>query len=195
MRRPRRKLVPLLVVAAVALMALGASTAAAHGGPGLRGAGSTSRLITDAAKQLDVSADKLRDAIRDAARARIDEAVSDDDLDAGDADDLKAEVADNLSFAIMLSRAKTVAANLGTTKAKLDDAFRTARKAQIVARIDEAVADGDLDEDDAKELKDELDDAELPGYKPALPFGLVRPGLRGGLGFGPFFGPVFGHHR
>jgi hypothetical protein len=178
MGRSLRKSGLLVAIGAVALLSLGVGSALAHGpGPGfgLRLAKADS-LVAAAAKQLGVTTDKLESAITDAAIARIDEAVEEDDLDADDADELKDEAKENLRLAISLSRTKAVATNLGTTTAKLNTAFREARMAQIVARIDDAVADGDLDEEDeAKELKADLEDARLPGYKPVF---------MGGFGFG-----------
>ena len=173
-----------LVVSALslaALLAIGAATAGAHGGPGkgLRGA-SASAVVTEAAKQLDVTRAKLVDAIEDAAVARIDEAVQDGDLPAARAANLKEEARDNLRLAMHVSRTRTVAANLGITTAKLNAEFRDARRALILARINRAVEDGDLEADEAAELKKKLEDAELPGYK-AGPFGF---GFGGPLGHG-----------
>ena len=74
---------------------------------------------------------------------------------------------DSLRYAYSLSRASKVAANAGKTTAQLNAAFKAARKAVIVKRIDEAVEDGELDADDAAELKEELADSVLPGYKPS----------------------------
>lgn len=178
MNRSLRKLIVLAAVSLAALLTVGVAGANAHGGHGYRLAGvSTSALVTQAAKKLDVTRAKLKAAIVDAANARIDAAVQAGDVDADDAADLKEEAADNLRFAIAVSRTRTVAANLGITTAKLNDGFRAARRELIVARIDEAVKDGDLDADDAAELKEELEDIDLPGYKAA--------GFRGvGYGYG-----------
>jgi len=202
MTRPRGRLILLAVTGVLAVFTVGTGVALAHG-PG--SVSKTNDLVADAAKRLDVGADKLKDAIRDAAVARVDEAVKDDDLDADDADAYKDEIKDNLQFAISISRAKTVAANVNTTKARLDTAFREARKAQIVARIDKAVKDGDLSEANAKELKAQLDDVRLPGYNSVgfgrgfgfgFGFGFgMRHGGGPGFGFGPgahFGGGGFG---
>ena len=51
---------------------------------------------------------------------------------------------DNLSFAYMLSRASRVATNLGVTTTKLNAEFRDARRALATARIDKALANGDI---------------------------------------------------
>jgi phage antirepressor YoqD-like protein len=175
----------LVTLAAAALAALAtAATAMAHGGGpgkggGLRGpmGASTSALVTDAAKRLNVTRAKLVDAIEDSARSLIDQAATDGDIRKDDVADLKEDVADNLSAAMALSQTRTVASNLGITTTRLNDAFRAARKAAIQARIDDALEDDRIDKERADELKDELDDAELPGYKAGL--------FAVGAGFGP----------
>lgn len=182
----------VLAVAALGLTVLlvvGVATAGAHrGGPGRGGPGgprgaSASALVTEAAKQLGVTRANLVDAIEKAAVTRINEAVEDGDVDSDDASRLKEEVADNLRLALHVSRTRTVAANLNVTTAKLNTEFRDARRALIAARIDEALEDGDITAAEASELKEELADADLPGYK-AGGFGF------GGFGFGKSgFGP------
>ena len=173
-RRLMRRTFILAAASLVALLALGAATAGAHGGPGRGGgftrAGSTSALVTGAAKQLGVTRPALVAAIEKAANARIDEAVEDGDLGDEYADDLKEEAGDNLRLAMELSRTRAVASNLGITTAKLNTGFRAARKALIVAKIEDALADGDITAEQAAELKQRLDAAELPGYK-AFGFG------------------------
>ena len=185
MRGSMKRLAWLSALALTAMMAVGVATAGAHrGGPGDRGpgglGGSTSRLVTEAAKQLDVTRAKLVEAIEKAAVSRIDEAVEDGDVDADDAAELKEEVGDNLSLAMAISRTRTVASNLGVTTAKLNTEFREAREALILARINAALEDEDITQAEANELKDELEDAELPGYKVT---GFGRGGLFG-FGFG-----------
>jgi polyhydroxyalkanoate synthesis regulator phasin len=198
--RSRKRIGVVAVLAVLALLAVGASSALAHGGPWrggvharmMPGGGSLSSLLSEAARQLGVSKAALTDAIEKSALERVDALVEDEELDADDAADLKEEVRDNVQVAYSLSRASTVAKHLGVTTAKLNTEFRDARKALIVKRIDEAVEDGDLDADDAAELKTRLDDATFPGYK-ASPFtkglrgfGLPRlaePALHSGFGF------------
>jgi hydroxypyruvate isomerase len=160
-------------VSVVATLSFAASSASAHG-PRL-GAVNTSELVAGAAQRLNATTARLTTAITNAAIARIDEAAREEDVDADDADDLKEEARESLRYAIALSRTRTVAANLGITTARLNTAFRATRRALIIERIDEAVEDGDLEADEAAELKEDLEDAELPGYKS---FGL------GGRGFG-----------
>ena len=182
MKGTMRRISLLAALSLVAVLAVGVATAGAHrGGPGGKGprGASAGALVTEAAKQLGVTRTKLVEAIEKAAATRLDEAVEDGDVDADDAADLKEEAGDNLRFAIELSRTRTVAANLGITTAKLNTEFRDARRALITARIDEAVEDGDLEADEAAELKADLADADLPGYK------LSRFGGPGGFGHGP----------
>ncbi len=183
------KKLTLALAAATAVVALGASAALAHG-PGGGPFGLTSSTLLDAAaKGLGVTTDTLKKAIVDDAGTRIDAAVKADRLDADQAADLKDELASHPEFAIGLTTATGVARNLGKTKAQLDDAFRGARKAEIVARIDQAVKDERIDADRAKEMKDALDKATLPGYKGGgFGFGFGGHG-RGGHGFGGGDGP------
>jgi len=167
MTRYTRKIALLAAFSLVALLAVGAATASACGGPGGKGGGgaSASAVVTAAAKQLNVTRAKLKGAIVDAANAYIDSEVKAGALEEDEAADLKDQVDDNLAFAIATSRTKTVTANLGITVAALNDGFSAARKALIEAKIDKALKNGDIDADEADELKAELDDADLPGYK------------------------------
>lgn len=176
MAKPLRRMLLVTSLALVALLSVGSAAALAHGGGGGgkgRGGGGqkssaiSSSLITEAAKQLGVTSTVLRTAINNAAKSEIDEAVADGEIDAAEAADEKERVDDSLKYAYSLSRASKVAANAGKTTAQLNAAFKAARKAVIVKRIDEAVEDGELDADDAVELKEELADAVLPGYKPS----------------------------
>ena len=167
-----RRTMAMAAVALVAVLAFGAATAGAHRGPrpGLARAGATA-LVTEAAKQLSVTPAALVAAIDKSATAAIDDAVADGDVDADRAADLKAKVPDNLGLAMALSRTRTVASNLGITTAKLNTGFRAARKTLILARIDKALADGDITADQAAQLKQKLDSIQLPGYKAGFGFG------------------------
>jgi len=153
-----------LAAAVTAVLALGATAATAHGGKGRAGS-VTTKLVNAGAKQLNVTAAKLKAAIVASAVTRITEAAADEDIDADEAAELKEEAQDNLKTAYSLSRASTVAKELGITTAQLNTAFRAARKALIVEQIDNALEDGDIDADEAAELKADLEDADLPGYK------------------------------
>jgi hypothetical protein len=169
-----RRLALVSAVAIAALLTVGATVASAHGGPG-RGPGvrgvSTSALVTQAAKELDVTRAKLKSAIVDSAVAAINTAAEDEDIDADEAAELKEEAQDNLHVAYALSKTRTVASNLGVTTAKLNASFRAARKTLALARINRAVENGDLNAEEAAELKQELEQAKLPGYKAGRGFG------------------------
>jgi hypothetical protein len=167
----------LAAVAFAALATVDVSTASARGGGG-HGYGlrvSTSALVTQAAKELDVTRAKLVDAIKDAAVARINALQASGDLDADEADEYKDEAQDNLGFAYRVSRTRTVASNLGITVAKLNNGFRAARKTLILAAIDDAVDEDRLTAAPAADLKEELEDVDLPGYK-AVGFGALGYG-------------------
>jgi hypothetical protein len=169
MNSSMRKVALLAAVSLVGLLTLGAATASAHGGPGGCGAGgkgvSASALVTQAAKQLNVTKAKLKGAIVDAAVAQIDQQVEDGDIESDEAADLKDQAADDLRFALAVSQTKTVAANLGITTTALNTGFRAARKALATAKIDKALANGDITAAEAAEQKAALDKAELPGFK------------------------------
>jgi hypothetical protein len=137
MTRYTRRIALVAAFSLVALLAVGAATASACGGPGggKNGGASASAVVTAAAKQLNVTRAKLKTAIADSANAYIDSEVESDELDEDEAAELKTRVEDDLAFAIATSRTKTVASNLGITV------------------------------EEAADLKDELDDADLPGYK------------------------------
>lgn len=190
--RKRTRLGGLVALVCVVVLALGVTSAFGHGGPGRGGLfGKSSQkvdLLTPAAKTLGVSVDTLKKAILDVANAKIDKAVEDEKIDEDDAADLKDDLAANPQLAIPFTSATGVAKKLGITKAKLDDAFRSARKAAYLAKIDKAVADDTIDEDTAADLKADLEDADLPGYKQSLAF-------RGGFGgSGGLLGGGFGRH-
>ena len=176
------KVTLILSLAAAAVLALGATAASAHGGKGGPHGASTTKLVNAAAKQLNVTPAKLKAAIVASAVTQINEAAADEDIDADEAADLKEEAQDNLNTAYSLSRASTVAKELGITTAQLNTGFRSARKALITAQIDAALEDGDIDADEAAEAKADLADADLPGYKQS------RFGFHGGFGGGR------GHH-
>lgn len=160
-----RQLAALVAVSLAALLAVGASTANAHGRDGVSLRVSTSALVTRAAQGLNVTRTRLVGSITDAAIARINAAVAAGNIEADDVDEYLEEARENLRFAIAVSRTRTVAANLGITVARLNNAFRAARKALILARINEALVDGGITAAQAADLKEELDDVDLPGYK------------------------------
>jgi hypothetical protein len=183
MKRMRWTLISLLALAVVTAAAV-APSAAAKRGPGKLGRAGATALVNEAAERLNLTAARLRSAIVDAAIARIDEAVREDDLGEDDATELKDAARDNVGLAMAISRTRTVAANAGVTVDRLNNAFRAARKALIIARIDKAVRDGDLTAAQAARLKEDLEDVELPGYKAF--HGPGFGGVRLGFGPGPF---------
>ena len=135
-----------------------------------------SPLVTQSAKELGITRAQLREAIVDSAISSVDQALEDEHINADKADELKAEASDNLRVAYRLSKTRTVAANLDISTAKLNNAFRAARNTLLLAKIDQAVANGDLTQEDAAELKEKLASTTLPGYKAA--------GSGGDRGFG-----------
>jgi hypothetical protein len=169
----KKAIVSFAAIAAAALV-FGAA-ASAHGEYGGVGRVSTSRLVTTAASQLNVSRARLVTAIRSSAYASIDQAVEDEDITADEADEYTEEVVDNLSFAYRLSRASTVASNLGISTSALNGGFRAARKAILNAQIDAALAAGRISADEAAELKEQV---------AALTAGYKAGGVGGGLGVG-----------
>jgi anti-sigma28 factor (negative regulator of flagellin synthesis) len=160
------------------------------GGNGLKGLAASlkakSAFDADVAKRLGTTVAKLNDAIKSAAKAQIDAAREDDDITADEAATLKAAIDDGSLSAKGLGRASAVASALGTTTAKLNEAYREARRAQALARVNEALADGDLEDDEAAELKERIEDADFPGYSGGRGFG---------FGFGFEYSFAFGKHR
>ena len=194
MRRTPRA--PLMLAVATLALALGAGAAAAHGfggdGGGLKG--------TAAALALEKGARRRR---RQAARHDGGQAERGDQERREGADRRRRrgrrhhgrrgpspEGGDRRRIALRagLGRASVVAKALGTTTAKLNEAYREARQAQALARVDQALKDGDLDEDEAAELKKEIEDADFPGYSGGRGFGLGHRGGFGGPGGGHGFG-------
>jgi polyhydroxyalkanoate synthesis regulator phasin len=179
-----------LCVAALAL-ALGAGTASAHGfggfgggqGGGLKAAAKAlaaqKAFDADVAKRLDTTTAKLSAAIKTAAKAQVDAAVEDGNLTDDEAAALKEAIDDGSLPARGLGRASAVAKALGVTVAALNDAYSDARRAQAVARVDQAVKDGDLSEDEAADLKKDIEDADFRGYAGGPGFGLGRLGFPG----------------
>jgi hypothetical protein len=175
-----KKSLASLAALGAAFLALGVTTASAHGGHGVGGI-STSKLVTSAASQLNVSRSSLVAAIQSSANTAIDAAVDDEDITSAQADDAKAEASDNLDYAYRWSHASTVASKLGISSAALNTGFRTARKALLNARIDAALTAGTITSDQATTLKAQVA-ALTAGYKSGGGFG--GPGDFGGPGHG-----------
>ena len=178
----------LATVTALALM-VGVGTAiAATGGGSLKqeAARISARTSFEAAvaKSLDTTPAKLRAAIKAAATARIDAALAADEITAAEAETLKDALADGSFPSQRLATAAGVAKQLDTTVAKLDAAYSSAQKAQAKARVDAALAAGNITEKYATELKASIDAATFPGFDAG---GMGHHGGHGGFGFG--FGP------
>lgn len=187
----KRKVLGIGTLVVAAALTVGVASALAHGGVGGKKASAT--LLANAAKNLGVTTAKLNAAILADAEARIDKAVAADKLDEDQAADLKDDLAANPALAIPFTTATGVARELGTTKAKLDAAFRAARKTAMIAKIDQAVADDRITAEEARELKAGLEEnaEDLPGYRGG--FGVGGHAGRGhhgpgGFGGGPGFG-------
>ncbi len=197
----RHRRLTLIAVVATLVLALGAGTAVAgggvgkrhavglfigHGGGGLKGLAASiearKAFEADVAKRLGTTVAKLNDAADTAAKAQIDAAVEDDEITAAEAATLKEAIDDGSLSGKGLGRASAVAKALGTTTAKLNEAYREARRAEALARVDAAVKDGDLDADDAAALKERIEDADFPGYA-------AGRGIGFGVGIGPMLGP------
>jgi hypothetical protein len=188
--------VRLLFATAVALaLMVGVGTAiAATGDSDLKqeAARITSRASSDAAiaKSLGTTTAKLNAAIEAAAVGRIDAALAADEITAAEAETLKGALDDGSLPAMRLATAAGVAEQLDTTVAKLNAAYSDAQKARAKARVDEALAAGNITEKYATELKAQIDAATFPGFGAGGMGHHGGPGGRGGpgLGFGPDLG-------
>ena len=178
MGRTTRRL-SILAAAALAALTVGVVAASAnHGVGGGGGAVNTSKLVTSAATQLSVSRTTLVTAIHNSADTYIASEQSAGDVSSARADDLTASADDNLDLAYRLSQTSTVASNLSITTDALNAGFAAARKAIADARVDAALAAGDITSDQATAAKAKIDAKTFPGYKAGL--GLGKGGERGG---------------
>src|SRR3954469_10893361 len=164
MTRISKRLGIITALALTGLLAVGVTTASAHGRRGPKGP-APSALVTQAATDLKVARADLKAAIVKSAQDRITAAVEDEDITADEGDDLSADVEDNLNVAYAVSQTRTVASNLKITTAQLNTGFRAARKALAVKAIDKALAAGDITDQEATDAKAALDKKTLPGYK------------------------------
>jgi prophage DNA circulation protein len=183
MARYPHRLMVFTILSLAALLLVGVGTASAHGGK-RNGGTNVSALVTQAAKELDVTRAALKTAIVDSANTHIDDALADEDIDSDQADELKAEVEDNLGVAYAVSQTRTVASNLKITTAQLNTAFRAARKALATAKIDKALANGDITADEAADLKTQVDSVKFTGYKGGVFGGFNSFAYGGGGGCG-----------
>jgi hypothetical protein len=161
----------LAVISLVASLAVGATAASANHGPGVGLRAGVDDLVTQAANQLGFTRTRVVNAVVSSALARINDAVADGDIDSDDAAAYRDRARNNLRFAYAVSRTRTVASSLGITTARLNNAFRAARKTVLLARIDAALAAGRITADQAATLRQRVNQASLPGYKYGLGYG------------------------
>jgi hypothetical protein len=186
MRLTRMRMLFATVAALALIVGVGSAIAATGSGPTLKqeAAGLTSRATFDAAvaKNLGTTTAKLNAAIKAAATARIDAALAAGEITSDEATTLRDALADGTMPAARLATAAGVAKQLNTTEAKLDAAYGDARKAQALARVDQAVADGKITDTYAATLKTQINAATFPGFG-------AGPGGPGGHGHGGPGGP------
>lgn len=184
----------LAAAATIALLVgAGAALAATNGNDDVKRAATRlaakSTFQAEVAKQLGTTVAKLETAVRAAALARVAAAEKAGDVTAAEADALEQAIEDG-RLARRLALPADVAKELGTTEEKLTQAVTTARKAQLKARVDQAVADKKITPEYGEQLKQRIDDATFPGRGGKGPgFGPGRHGSRFGFGFGRGFGP------
>ena len=197
MRLTRMRMLFATVAALALIVGVGSAIAATRSGPTLKqeAAGLVSRASFDAAvaKNLGTTTAKLNASIKAAATARIDAALAANEITADESTTLKGALVDGTIPAARLATAAGVAKQLGTTEAKLDAAYSDARKAQALARVDQAVTDGKITATYAATLKTQINAATFPGFG-AGPGGPGGPGGHGGHGGpgGPGMGMDFG---
>jgi len=181
MRKTSKRLAFSTLAALAALLVVGVASASANGGRGAVGAGvTTSKLVTAAATQLNVSRSTLTTAIHNSADTHIANAKSDGDITSSKADDLTASADDNLDVAYGISETKTVASNLSITTDALNAGFAAARKALALAQVAAAQTAGNITSDQATALTTKINAKTFPGYKNGLGGGLGGGGVLGG---------------
>jgi hypothetical protein len=187
----------ILAATAVIALVLGVGSALAatngNGKPSLKdeAANIAGRAASQAAiaKSLGTTTAKLNAAIKADALAQIDAAQTSGDITADEATTLKDAVNDGTAPAIHFATAAGVAKLLGTTEAKLNAAYGDEQKARAKARVDQALKDGKITDQQASDMKAKIDAATFPGFGagPGGPGGPGGPHGHGGPGFG--FGP------
>ena len=187
MRLTKTRMILATVTALALMVGVGTAFAASGNGPTLKqqAAQIAGRTSFDAAvaSNLGTTTAKLNAAIKAAATARIDAALAAGDITADEATTLKDAVNDGTAPAIHFATAAGVAKLLGTTEAKLNAAYGDEQKARAKARVDQALKDGKITDQQASDMKAKIDAATFPGFG-AGPGG---PHPHGGPGFG--FGP------
>lgn len=126
------------------------------------------------AEKLGTSTEQLETAIEDAANDRIDVAEEAGSLSAADADTLRQAVAEGDHVAMRIAQPADVAEKLGVTEAKLDEAYAAVRKAEALARVDEAEKAGRITAEVADQMRERIEAADFSG------FGTSGPGHHGG---------------
>src|SRR5207249_10960404 len=134
----------LAVISLVALLAVGATAASANHGPGVGLRVGVDDLVTQAANQLGLTRTRVVNAIVSSALARINDAVSDADIDSVDTAAYRNRARNNLRFAYAVSRTRTVASNLGITTTRLKNAVRAARKTVLLLHTNAALPAGHI---------------------------------------------------
>lgn len=193
----RRRMVALVAAVAASMLLVGAGSALAGGGGG--GGGGLSQeaarladlaaIKASVAKSLGVTTAQLNAAIKTSAKAQIDAAVDNDDITSAEADTLKDAIDDGTLAAMRYATTSGVAKQLGTTAAKLNEAWSAAVKTQAKARVDKALADGKITADQATQMKTRIDAGTFKFGSLGLggPGGKHGRGGHGGPGGG--FGP------
>jgi hypothetical protein len=196
MTRSPRKLVALGAATLALVVGVGAAVAATNGNGNsdlkraAQAIAGKSTFEATVAKKLGTTVAKLRAAYVAAANSRIDAALKTGDITAAEAETLKDAVADG-HMVHRLALPADVAKELGTTTAKLTEAYSEARKDELKARVDQAVADGKITKEYAEQLKARIDEADFPafgGHGFGGPGGHGHHGRGGGMGFGFDFG-------
>ncbi len=188
MRRTKTRMLFATMAALALMVGVGTAIAATTDSTDLKqeAARITARSTFDAsvAKSLGTTTAKLQAAIDAAAAARIDAALAADEITAAEAETLKGALADGSMPAMRLATAAGVATQLDTTEEKLNAAYSDAQNAQAKARVDEALAAGNITAKYATELKAKIDAATFPGFGTG---GRGHHGAHGGPG-GPGLG-------
>ena len=126
---------------------------------------STSALVTEAAKQLNVARTDLKAAIVQSAEARVDAAVDGRGHHVGRRRPAEGRHRGQPQCRLPGQPDQHVAANLKITTKDLNAGFRAARKALASKAIDTALANGDITADQATAAKTALDSKTFAGYK------------------------------
>jgi hypothetical protein len=199
MRAPTRRAIVAGVATVALVIGVGAAFAAGDDDGDLKRAAKhlTGKSAFEAAvaKELGTTVAKLNAAYEAAALSRIAAAEKADEITATEADALENAVEDGW-LAKRIALPADVAKELGTTEEKLNAAYAAAKKAELKARVDQAVADKIITPEYGEQLKKQIDEADFTGSRNGKGLGHRRhgpgPGFLPGLGPGPGFGFGFG---